>query len=268
MARVDEHFAGKTVWVTGASSGIGEAIALAFSDVGARVVLSARREPVLEQVRQRLADPDRSRIVPFDAGDAEAVQRAVAQVLEDEGHVDVMVHAAGITQRARALETDIAVDRRIMELNFFAAVAMAKGLVPAMVERGHGHVCVISSVAGKVGTPLRSAYAASKHALHGWFDSLRAEVYDQGVRVCIVCPGYVNTPILQSAMTADGSPMKGSSAKISSGISPERVAQATLRGIAREENEVYVGGRELAGIYAQRLAPDVVARLIRRVKTT
>ena len=159
---------GKIAWVTGASSGIGEALAKALSAAGARLVLSARREAELERVRAACTAPEQHMVLPFDllAFDAAAI---AARALAEMEHIDLLIHCGGVSQRGTVLETEIAVDRRIMEINYFSTVALTKAVLPAMVARQQGHLVVISSLSGKISTPRRSAYAASKHALHGFF---------------------------------------------------------------------------------------------------
>ena len=197
----DVRFRDRVVWITGASSGIGEALSVAFSREGAQLILSARRAEELERVRQSCDAPDRHRIEPLDLMDANAIARVAASV----GPVNVLIHSGGVSQRSLAMQTDLAVERAIMDLNFFGTVALTKAVLPSMIARKSGHIVPISSVVGYVGTPLRSAYAASKHALHGYFDSLRAEVAKDGIAITIVCPGYIRTDVSRNAMTGDGS---------------------------------------------------------------
>src|SRR5258708_1449948 len=184
-------FTGKTVWITGASSGIGEALARELSARGARLILSARRADELERVASACADAE---VLPLDMGDREDVRAKTARVAN---RVDIAVLAAGISQRSLARETSSDVDRRLMEVNYLGVIELTKAILPSMLARRHGHLVAISSVAGKLGTPLRSGYSASKHALHGFFESLRAELRAdaQGKRidVTLLCPGFIRT---------------------------------------------------------------------------
>jgi dehydrogenase/reductase SDR family protein 7B len=257
-------FAGQVIWITGASSGIGEASARAFAAAGAHVILSSRRPAELERVRLSLPEPDRHRVLPLDLARPESFPAAVAAALAHWDHVDVLVNNGGVSQRALALETEATVERALMEVDYFGPVALTKALLPAMLARRRGHVVVVSSVMGYLGTPGRSTYAAAKHALHGYFDSLRAEVWREGIRVTLVCPGYVRTAVGRNALgprgeTRDATPH---------GITPERCARALLRGVARGRAEVHVGGWEIAGIYLQRLAPGLLRWLVRRMTFT
>ena len=256
-------FEGKSVWITGASSGIGEALAVAWSREGARVILSARNAAELERVRSRCAEPSRHVVQPLDVTDMEAVRRAAAQV----GEVDLLVPSAGVSQRALAAETDLATDRTIMEINYFGTIALTKTVLPSMLARGAGHLVPISSVIGYVGVPLRSAYAASKHALHGFFNTLRAETYRQGIRVTIVCPGYIRTRVSENALRGDGTPHGRLDETHADAMLPEDAAPAILRGVAAGRHEVHVGGKEIYAIPLQRHFPRLAARVVRSLRT-
>ena len=256
----------RTVWITGASSGIGEALAYTLSDRGARLVLSARRMEELERVRSACTDPDRHIVTPLDLSDAATLRAAVEDVRDRAGLVDIMIHNGGISQRSLATNTDLSVDRRIMEVNYFGAVTLTKLVLPAMLERGQGHFVVISSVVGTFGTPKRSAYAASKHALHGFFDSLRAEVHDDGLRVTLVCPGFVKTNVAHNALTDDGTPLSENRDEVKEvGIPPAKCARQIARAIERENDEVTIGGWETMGVYAKRFVPSLFNAAIRRM---
>jgi len=261
-------FSGKIIWITGASSGIGEALAVAFAREGARLVLSARRESELGRVASRCGGAASIAIVPLDLGELGSLAQKVRDVLAKEGHVDVMVHNGGISQRSLARDTAVEVDERLLRVNHLGPVALTKALLPAMAGRGAGHFVVVSSLVGVFGTPLRSSYSASKHALHGFFDSLRAEEHDRGIRVTIVCPGFVRTDVSRNALSGDGSPHGVMDPRTDSGIEPDACARAIVDAVARGKREVYVGGRETLAVYAQRFAPGVFARLLRRVQSS
>jgi len=256
----------KVVWVTGASSGIGAATAELASRRGARLVLTARRIERLEEVRKQCLDPKRVELLPFDLTDIDGHAARTKSAIEAFGQVDCLINNAGISQRGRVQDTDLDVDRRIMEINYFAVIALTKAVLPHLIERRTGNISVLSSVAGYVGTKQRSAYAASKHAVRAYYDSLRAEVHEYGITVTVVCPGYIKTEISQSALTGGGERFGTTDENIARGLSPERAAQAVVAGIEKGREEVYVGGKELAAIYLKRLAPGVVSRLVRGMK--
>lgn len=260
------RFKGHVVWITGASSGIGEATALAFAREGARLVLSSRRPEELDRVRLACDRPGEHLIVPLDLARSETFPALVAGVLARCDRVDVLVNNGGTSQRAFAADTRPEVERTLMEVDYFGPVALTKSLLPAMRARRTGQVVVISSVMGYLGTPGRSTYAAAKHALHGYFDSLRAEVWRDGIRVTLVCPGYVRTAISANALGPRGEANGPANARPGRGISVERCARAIIRGVARQREEIYIGGWEVAGIYLQRFTPWLLSRIVRRMK--
>ncbi len=258
------RFANQTVWITGASSGIGEALALAFAREGARLVLSSRRASELERVRSACPRPGEHRIVPLDLEHPETFPDLVAGLLSDTGGIDVLVNNGGLSQRGLARDTPLAVERRLMEVDYFGPVALTKAVLPHFIERRSGRIVVVSSVMGYVGTPMRSTYAAAKHALHGYFDSLRAEVHGDGVRVLIACPGYVSTRVSENALTATGAPHGRSDRPARRGITAERCADAILRGLARNREEIAVGGPEVLAIRLKRFLPRLLSYAVRR----
>lgn len=257
----------KRVWITGASSGIGEALAGAFARRGARLVLSARRGDELERVRRGLPRADEHRVVAFDIADEGAVEAAAREVLASR-RLDVLVLNAGITQRSLARDTALAVDRRLFEVNFFGPVALTKAVLPSFRAQGGGRLVVVSSLVGKIGTPLRSGYAASKHALHGFFESLRAEEHDAGIRVTMVLPGFIRTPLPVTALTGDGSPQGRMDRAQLEGMAPGDCAERVVRAVERGKDEVLVGGRERFAVHLGRVAPGLLRRVLRRARVT
>jgi short-subunit dehydrogenase len=252
----------RRVWITGASSGIGEALAYELSRRGARLILSSRREEVLQEVRQRCARADEHVVQTLDLADPDSLQAAVDAVQTECGAVDILINNGGISQRGTAVETEMDVVRRIMEINFFGTVHLTRAVLPSMIERQEGHVVVVSSLVGKFGTPLRSSYAASKHALHGWFDSLRSEVHGDGIGVTLACPGFVKTNVSSNALYPDGTPL-GPEAK-EKGIPPEECATAIADAVENDTAEFTVGGWETVGVYLKRFVPALFRRFIRQ----
>ncbi|MDP3275137.1 MAG: SDR family oxidoreductase [Deltaproteobacteria bacterium] len=264
------RFAGQTVWITGASSGIGEACARAFADEGAQLILSARRRSELERVASGCVRPGVSapRVECMDLDDTESLAGVVARVLTNHPNIDVMVHNAGLSQRSRAIETAIDVDERLMRVNYLGPVALTKALLPSMVARRRGHFVVVTSLVGVFGTPMRSSYSASKHALHGFFDSLRAEHTEDQLKVTVVCPGFVQTDVSRNALTGDGSPQGSMDPGTAKGITADTCAARMLDAIAQGRQEVYVGGAERFAVYVKRYVPRVFSALIARAKVT
>lgn len=230
---------GQTVWITGASSGIGEALAAAMSEAGAAVILSGRREAELRRVAAGLAGE--SLVLPFDATAYDSLPGIVAQAEAWRGRIDMLVNNAGISQRSLGIETKFEVYRELMEVDFFAPLRLTQLVLPAMIARKGGHLVAISSVAGKAGSPLRTGYCAAKHAVVGYFDALRAEIAKYDVRVTVVTPGFVRTAIATHALTADGTARGYSDENIDAGISPAEAAQQILDGLAAGQREIPVG---------------------------
>jgi short-subunit dehydrogenase len=257
---------GRVVWITGASSGIGKALALSCRRAGAHLVLSSRRAGELALVEASLppvADAG-VLVLPLDVSDTSAAPDAVQKVLERFGRVDVIVNNAGVSQRSLASETPLDVDRRIMEVNYFGPVALTKAVLPHMLAAGGGRIVVVSSISGKFGYHLRSAYAASKHALHGFFESLRMELHYRGIRVTMVCPGRIRTDISLHALRADGTEHRQMDEGQLRGRSAEDCAERILKGILRDEEEVFFGGREMAALQIKRFLPGLFSRMMRK----
>lgn len=258
-------WAGRRVWVTGASSGIGEALAMAIVRGGGRVVISARRLDKLHAVRAATGRPDHVAIVALDQSQPEGVTDAVRAAVGAFGGLDTIILNGGVSQRSLARDTALDVDRALMTVNYLANVAITKAVLPALLEQPHPQIAVISSVVGRVGSPYRSGYAASKHALHGFFDSLRAEL-PTSVTVTIVCPGFVKTDISMHSLTADGSPLGQMDRAQALGMRADVFAERALQAILRRRREVTIGGREAWAVWLQRLTPGLLAHLLRRVR--
>ncbi|RYF67900.1 MAG: SDR family oxidoreductase [Cytophagaceae bacterium] len=260
-------FKNKVAWITGASSGIGEALAITLAHQGARLVLSARRVDELERVASATGlTNDQVLVLPLDVTEATGLSGYVATVLAHFGQIDYVFLNAGITQRSFVNETDSAVYRQLMEVNFFGAVALTQAVLPTLLAQKSGHFVVTSSVSGKIGVKQRSGYCASKHALHGFFDSLRAEVASDGLNVTIVCPGYIQTPISKSALDATGGKYGRSDQHQEQGMPADECARHLLKAVASNREEVYIGGRELMGIYLKRFLPGLLSRILRNRK--
>ena len=257
----------RTVWISGASSGIGKAVAQACQQRGDRLILSARRREVLDTVRQEIGALD-ALVVPFDLAAPEDLPVLVKQTWKAVSRVDVVVHCGGISQRSLIIDTDASVDRTMMEVNYFGTLAFTRALLPHMIAAGGGHFAVVTSVMGLFSAPLRSGYAGAKHAMHGWFEALRAEHHDDGIRLTMVSPGYVRTAISLNALTGDGTPQGTMDNATDKGISPERCAQIMLRGIDRNRAQVTPGKKEVLGCWLARFAPNLLRRIARRAAVT
>ncbi len=260
------RFTDKVVWITGASSGIGEALARAFAREGARLVLSSRRADELERVRATCLRPASHTVLPLDLTCSETFPATTTRVLELCGRVDILVNNGGVSQRALAADATLAVERALLEVNYFGTVALTKAVLPSMRARRAGHIVVVSSVMGYVGTPGRSTYAAAKHALHGYFDSLRAEVWREGLKVTLACPGYVQTAVSANALDAQGGKHGRTDPTHQRGITAEKCAAAIVRAVARGREEIAMGGPEVFAIQLKRFFPWLASRIVRRMK--
>lgn len=258
----------KVVWITGASSGIGEALAYEFSRQGARLVLSARRAEVLDDVRARCINAEQHLVLPLDMTDSASMPRHVVTVLKKFGQIDVLINNAGISQRSLIKDTPLAIDRRVMELDFFGPVALTKAVLPSMLARGQGQMVAVSSIVGLVATPYRSAYAAAKHAIVGFYDALRAEVFDAGVSVSIIFPGFVRTNVSLSAITADGSVHGQVDEQQETAMPADEFARRAVVALAKGETRIIIAGKEKLAVWLGRLSPELLARVIRKVKVT
>ena len=263
-------FQHKKVWITGASSGIGEALAYAFANEGAHLILSARNVAELERVGKGCAGASAVDIVPLDIGDLEAVFSTAQTTLEKlGGQLDILVNNAGLSQRSSAKDTHFDVDARLIQVNLLGTIALTKAVLPTMLAQKQGQIIVISSIMGKLGARFRSSYAAAKHGLHGFFDSLRAECFDDGLRVLIVCPGYVRTNISLNALTADGKPQGSMDEATAAGFTTTEVADRILRAVRKGKEEITIAkGRERMAVWLKRFAPRLLSRIVRTAKTT
>lgn len=261
---------GKIVWITGASSGIGRALAAEFAGLGANLVLSARNETALQDfAREQRLPPERVLILPVDLQQYKKLPAAVNKVLKKFGSIDILVNNGGISQRSHAHETDMAVYEQLMAVNYFGNIALTLGVLPHMRARRQGQIVTVSSVAGKFGTPLRSGYSASKFALSGFYEALRAENWRENIRVTVVLPGFIRTNVSANALTAGGKPQGKMDVGQAAGMSAEECARIMARGILKGKNEIYVGGiKERFALHLSRHLPGVFARIIRKAKVT
>jgi short-subunit dehydrogenase len=260
------NFTGKRIWITGASSGIGKETALRLAHEGSILVLSGRNVDELSNV----ADLCRSTgaevtILPFDLSNEQEVISAAQQILAS-GAIDALYHFGGVSQRSFAMDTPASVDRKIMEVNFFGTIILTKAILPSMIANGGGHIAITSSVVGKFGFPWRSTYSASKHALHGFFESLRAENSSRNIRVTLIIPGRIHTNISQNALNSTGERHGLLDEGQASGMPAEKAAKIILTGLKKEKKEILFGGKAVLMVYIRRFLPWLYYRLAPKVK--
>jgi short-subunit dehydrogenase len=257
------------VWITGASSGIGEACAYLYAKRGDSVVVTSNEKEKLEEVASKcLGLGARGAVaLPFDLQDSDGIPGLVQQAWDAFGGLDLMYCNAGISQRTTVEDTSMEMVRKIMEINYFAPVAMAKAILPRMLEAGGGHIAATTSIAGRFGFPLRCAYSSSKHALYGFFETLRAEYASRGIKVTLVCPGRVRTNISFYALDKGGAQHGKMDPGQASGISPEDAARKIARAFDKGRREVLVGSKELIMVYIKRFFPGLCATISTKIKS-
>ncbi len=259
------EFKDKVIWITGATSGIGEALALELAKNNARLILSARREEELNRVAKTIGLSDLDvMVLPFDLKNTNNASGLAAQVINKFGRIDALINNGGISQRSEAIETRIETDRELMEVNYFAYVNLTKAVLPYMKRQKSGHIVVVSSIAGKFGFYLRSGYSAAKHALHGFFESMRLETEKFGIKTLIVCPGKIKTNISLNAVSADGHAHNKMDQSHINAMSAEECAKQILHAMVSNKEEVLIGGKELIMVKLKRFFPSLFGKLIRK----
>ena len=261
------NYSGKTFWITGASSGIGEGVAIEVASRGGNVILSGRDKTALEKVAAKCEEKGaKTRIEPFDITDYEAMKASVDRVLADGVKVYGLLNFAGISQRSFAIETPLKVDRKVMEVDYFGTIAITKALLQHMVDNGEGVIAATSSIVGKFGFPYRSAYSAAKHALHGFFESLRAENAKSGLQITMIIPGRVATSVSKNAITKTGEKYGKMDPGQAGGMSIEKSAKIICKGLARGKKEILYGGSSTIMVHIRNLFPCLYYKIVNKVK--
>ena len=267
------YYQNKTVWITGASAGIGKAFAHALAQQGAELILSSRKEPALQAVAQELktAGADEAiHILPLDLEDHEGLDAIIQKNQDLLSTVDILINNGGISQRSKVIDTEFSVYKKLMDINYLGSVKLSLAVLPYFKAKNAGQFIVISSMAGKFGVPVRSGYSASKMALHGFFDAMRAELKDTGVKVTMVCPGYIQTDISKNALTADGKAQGTMDEAQRNGMPVDKMVSKVLSAVTKGAEEVHVGGFKevkMAGIVS-RWFPATFRKIIAKSKVT
>jgi short-subunit dehydrogenase len=261
------NFAGKTFWITGAASGMGQALSIALSKHKVRLIISDKDAKGLEKTALDIKKNHSTvRIEQLDMSDTESILNTAKKVIDDGENIYGLYQFAGISQRSLVVETPLENDRKIMEINFFGVIALTKAILPVMIENGGGQLAVASSLVGKFGFPYRSAYSASKHALHGFFETLLAENYKKNIKVSMIIGGRIKTNISKFAIDKNGKEHGKLDDGQANGISPERAAQQIMKGLKKEKNEIPVGDNELIMLKIKRFFPAIHYKLARTIK--
>lgn len=262
-------FTNKVVWITGASSGIGEALTYEFARQKARLIISSNEIKELERVKRNCEDIGAACFIQFlDMMEIEKMKTVTNELVQKFGSIDVLVNNAGISQRSLVEETSLEIDRKIMEIDYFGTIALTKAVLPYMIKNRLGYIAATSSISGKFGFPLRSAYAAAKHALHGFFETLRAEVHDYNIKVLIAFPGRIKTNISVHALTKEGKAHGKMDQGQDTGISAEKCARKYVRAIRKDKKEILIGSTELLMVYIHKFFPGLFYKLARKIKPT
>ena len=264
---MQSKFENQVVWITGASSGIGEALAKRFSQCGSKVILSARNTEELQRVRDNClelgAQQQNLLALQLDVTDYAAIPAAVESAISTYGRIDMLINNAGISQRSLFVDTKLDVYRTLLEVNVLGQIAMTQAVVPQMLKQGSGHLAVTSSVAGKVGVPLRTGYCASKHAVMGFFDAVRTELATDNIKVTTITPGFISTNVSKNAITGDGQTAGFHDMDISGGMDVTLCVNTIMQGFEDGVEEIAVGGEmELGLLELKRTDPTAAFRAI------
>ncbi len=252
----------KTVWITGASSGIGEALAFLLCEKNCKLIISSRKEVDLLRVKNNCKYPENVNILPIDLEDFEGMHEKVSLAISTFGPIDMLINNAGVSQRSLIIDTELEVYKKLMYVNYLGTVALTKALLPHFIAKKKGHFVTVTSLMGKFGSPFRSGYCGAKHALHGFFDVLRMEHEKDGLDVTLVCPGFVQTDIAKNALIAGGGQQGSNDLATQNGIPVKKFALRMLRAIERNRFEVYIGRKELMGVYLKRFFPRMLHRVV------
>lgn len=252
----------KRVWIVGASSGIGEGLVYSLAKSGAKLLLSSRNENRLLEIVKSLSASDFG-VIPLDIGDHRQLNNLTQQAWETYSGLDVVFLNAGISVRDRVVDTEVEVEKKLMDVNFWGPVIISKKLLQLKTDQGQLHLVVTSSLSGKYGVPKLASYAASKHALHGYFESLRAETHGNGLFIHLAIPGFVRTDITVNGLNGDGSVNGKMQQALAKGMDPLTCAQDILVEVEKGKEEFVVGGMERHTVWLSRLFPGVMKKMIR-----
>lgn len=259
----------KKILITGASSGIGAAMAKHFASKKAYLLISGRNMKELERLKDECSQAKGVEVYTFDLENHEEVKKVAEEIIEKHVFIDILINCGGVSQRAYAKDLPFEVDKKIININLLGTIALTKSILPSMLSRNAGVIVTVTSMMGKYGTALRTSYAAAKHGLHGYFDSLRAEVTDKGIQILLVCPGFIKTNVSLNAFGPDGSKAATMDDAIANGIAPVEVAKAVEKAIHNGSEEINVAGsKEMFGLYLKRFTPTLFSKVIRKMKVT
>ncbi len=253
-------------WITGASSGIGLGLFNYLNERGIKTIISSRDVNKLEEIKKNSKYPELVGVVKVDLENFNSLDQSTTEAIAVFGKVDVLINNGGISQRDLVVNTSFEVDQRLINVNYLGTVKLTKSLLPHFIQNKSGSFITVTSLVGKFGTPYRSSYSASKHALHGFFDSLRAEVKDQAIKVMLVCPGFIRTNISINALTGSGAKLGEMDDAQANGMSVEVFAKKFFDAFEAGKEEVAIGGKETMGVLIKRFFPTYFSKMISKAK--
>ena len=254
----------KIIWITGASSGIGEALAYVLATKNCKLILSGRNMEALEKVK--LKCNGEVVLLPFDLTDFDNAKYNTQKAIEAFGNIDILINNGGISQRSLLVETDFNVDKRLIEVDYLGTLAITKAILPHFIKNKSGHFVTITSLMGKFGSPYRSGYCGAKHALHGFFDVLRMEHQKDNIHVTLICPGFIQTNIAKNALTANGSKQNIDDNATQNGMPVAIFAKKFIKAVEANKFEAYIGGKETMGVFLKRFFPKFLHYYVLRSK--
>lgn len=252
----------KVVWITGASSGIGEALTYAYNNKNFKIVISARRKDALEKVKMNCTYPENVYVLPIDITLFDELPNKVQEAVHAFHKIDLLINNAGVSQRSLITDTNFDVYKKLMDVNYLGTVALTKALLPYFIIQKSGQFATVSSLMGKFSSPYRSGYCGVKHALHGFFDALRMEHEKDGISVTLICPGFIQTDVAKNALTGNGSKQNTEDEATKNGLPVAVFAERMIKAISRKKFEAYIGRKEIIAIYIKRFFPKLLHRII------
>jgi dehydrogenase/reductase SDR family member 7 len=252
----------KVVWITGASSGIGEALTYQYNSKGYKTIISSRNKEELERVKQKCRYPENIIVLVMDISKFAEIEDNVKSAIKAFGSVDILINNAGISQRSLIIDTDFEVYKKLMDVNYLGTLALSKAILPEFVKQKSGHFVTVTSLMGKFASPYRSGYCGVKHALHGFFDGLRMEHEKDGIAVTLICPGFVQTNVAKNALTADGSTQNKEDDATKNGLPVDTFAKKMIAAIEKSKFEAYIGKKEIMGVYLKRFFPRLLHKVV------
>ncbi|WP_036153649.1 SDR family oxidoreductase [Maribacter forsetii] len=256
----------KVIWITGASSGIGEALAYQFNALGAKIIISARREKALSDVKNKCESPDNVAVLSLDLTQFESLESITKKAFSLFGRIDVLVNNGGLSQRSLIIDTKFEVYQQMIDVNYLGTIKLTKHVLPNFITQKSGHFVTITSLMGKFSSPYRSGYCGAKHALHGFFDALRMEHEKDNINVSIICPGFIQTNVAKNALTGDGSALQKEDNATENGMPVNECAKEIISAIKKKRFETYIGGKEKFGIYLKRFFPKLLHKVVMKSK--